>query len=124
MSSYDGQSSEKSEGKCTGLCRVILPDGSTTVVPTNQTESIKDVIMRLLEKRALRYSMYDVLVLTTNEVSATAINHQGQTKLWPMTRVHAAEKLDFHLLSGLGRPEKCTFDAVSADSPFVFSFHD
>ena len=54
--------------KCTGLCRVILPDGSTTVVTTSQTESIKDVVTRLLDKRALRYSNYDVLILATDEV--------------------------------------------------------
>lgn len=72
MSSYDGQTNEKKEvhAKCTGLCRVILPDGSTTVVPTSQSESIKDVVTRLLDKRALRYSNYDVLVLATDEVSA------------------------------------------------------
>lgn len=57
--------------KCTGLCRVILPDGSTTVVPTCQTETIKEVVTRLLDKRALRFSNYDVLVLATDEVSVT-----------------------------------------------------
>lgn len=70
MSSCDGQASEKKDArsKCTGLCRVILPDGSTTVVTTSQTESIKDVVTRLLDKRALRYSNYDVLILATDEV--------------------------------------------------------
>ncbi|XP_033322332.1 regulator of G protein signaling family member locomotion defects isoform X4 [Megalopta genalis] len=69
LSSYEGQSNESKEvrTKCTGLCRVILPDGSTTVVPTSQTESIKDVVTRLLDKRALRYSNYDVLILATDE---------------------------------------------------------
>ncbi|XP_017765263.1 PREDICTED: regulator of G-protein signaling loco isoform X5 [Eufriesea mexicana] len=69
LSSYEGQSNETKEvrAKCTGLCRVILPDGSTTVVPTSQTESIKDVVTRLLDKRALRYSNYDVLILATDE---------------------------------------------------------
>ncbi|XP_076294992.1 regulator of G protein signaling family member locomotion defects isoform X4 [Lasioglossum baleicum] len=69
LSSYEGQSNELKEvrTKCTGLCRVILPDGSTTVVPTSQTESIKDVVTRLLDKRALRYSNYDVLILATDE---------------------------------------------------------
>jgi len=72
MSSCDGQTNEKKDArsKCTGLCRVILPDGSTTVVTTSQTESIKDVVTRLLDKRALRYSNYDVLILATDEVCA------------------------------------------------------
>ncbi|XP_017886378.1 regulator of G-protein signaling loco isoform X1 [Ceratina calcarata] len=72
-SSYEGQSNDTKEvrAKCTGLCRVILPDGSTTVVPTSQTESIKDVVTRLLDKRALRYSNYDVLILATEETIET-----------------------------------------------------
>jgi len=72
VSSCDGQTNEKKDarGKCTGLCRVILPDGSTTVVTTSQTETIKDVVTRLLDKRALRYSNYDVLILATDEVCA------------------------------------------------------
>ncbi|KAF3429760.1 hypothetical protein E2986_01938 [Frieseomelitta varia] len=71
FSSYEGQSNETKEirAKCTGLCRVILPDGSTTVVPTSQMESIKDVVTRLLDKRALRYSNYDVLILATDETA-------------------------------------------------------
>lgn len=47
-----------------------MPDGSTTVVTTSQTETIKDVVTRLLDKRALRYSNYDVLILATDEVCA------------------------------------------------------
>ncbi|KYN19650.1 Regulator of G-protein signaling 12 [Trachymyrmex cornetzi] len=73
VSSYDGQTNEKKDArsKCTGLSRVILPDGSTTVVTTSQTESIKDVVTRLLDKRALRYSNYDVLILATDEMVDT-----------------------------------------------------
>ncbi|XP_028044588.1 regulator of G-protein signaling loco isoform X2 [Monomorium pharaonis] len=72
VSSCDGQTNEKKDrSKCTGLCRVILPDGSTTVVTTSQTETIKDVVTRLLDKRALRYSNYDVLILATDEMVDT-----------------------------------------------------
>ncbi|XP_014482054.1 PREDICTED: regulator of G-protein signaling loco isoform X2 [Dinoponera quadriceps] len=73
VSSYEGQTNEKKEArsKCTGLCRVILPDGSTTVVTTSQTDSIKDVVTRLLDKRALRYTNYDVLILATDEMVDT-----------------------------------------------------
>ncbi|XP_046749276.1 regulator of G-protein signaling loco isoform X2 [Diprion similis] len=69
VSSYEGHSNNKRESpnKCTGLCRVILPDGSTTVVPTSLSESVKDVVTRLLDKRALRYTNYDVLILNTDE---------------------------------------------------------
>ncbi|XP_074114684.1 regulator of G protein signaling family member locomotion defects isoform X1 [Cotesia typhae] len=69
VASYDGQNDKKeAHSKCTGLCRVILPDGSTTVVPISQTETIKDVITRLLVKRALKYLNYDVLILATDEL--------------------------------------------------------
>ncbi|KAL7293981.1 hypothetical protein TKK_0012558 [Trichogramma kaykai] len=70
-SSYEGQSNEIQENvvaNCAGLCRVILPDGSTTVITTNHSDSVKDVLTRLLEKRALRYSNYDVFMLATNEI--------------------------------------------------------
>ncbi|KAG8236670.1 hypothetical protein J437_LFUL014398 [Ladona fulva] len=53
------------------LCRVILPDGATTVVNTdtsrsssNQQQSsrqtIRDLVTRLLEKRGLKYSAFEV----------------------------------------------------------------
>ncbi|XP_011149139.1 regulator of G-protein signaling loco isoform X2 [Harpegnathos saltator] len=73
VSSCEGQANDKKEArnKCTGLCRVILPDGSTTVVTTSQTDSIKDVVTRLLDKRALRYINYDVLILATDEMVDT-----------------------------------------------------
>ncbi|XP_014604119.1 PREDICTED: regulator of G-protein signaling loco isoform X1 [Polistes canadensis] len=69
VSSCEGQLNEKKEArsKCTGLCRVILSDGSTTVVQTSQTESIKDVVTRLLDKRALRYTNYDVVMIASQE---------------------------------------------------------
>ncbi|KAK0157788.1 hypothetical protein PV328_011480 [Microctonus aethiopoides] len=67
--SYDGHNEKKEvQTKCSGLCRVILPDGSTTVVPTSQSDCIKDVVNRLLDKRALRYNNYDVLILATDEM--------------------------------------------------------
>ncbi|XP_058804018.1 regulator of G-protein signaling loco isoform X2 [Phymastichus coffea] len=70
-SSCEGQSNDNRDAlgsKCTGLCRVILPDGSTTVIPTNHSDSVRDVLTRLLDKRALRYANYDVIVLTTDEL--------------------------------------------------------
>ena len=51
------QSSDK--GGCT-LTRVIFPDKATTVVTTNTGESIRALISRLLEKRSLRLTSFDV----------------------------------------------------------------
>ena len=46
---------------CT-LARVILPDKSTTVVNTkgSEEETVRSLVSRLLEKRGLRYTSFDV----------------------------------------------------------------
>lgn len=88
--SCEGHLNEKKEvrTKCTGLCRVILSDGSTTVVPTSQTESIKDVVTRLLDKRGLRYTSYDVLILATDEVCVSFYLHNANLKSIEMTNTN------------------------------------
>ena len=53
------QSSDK--GGCT-LTRVIFPDKATTVVNTTTGESIRALISRLLEKRNLRLTSFDVFI--------------------------------------------------------------
>lgn len=44
----------------TALCRVLLSNGSTTVVQIKDGEAIHQLIGRLLEKRGLSYSSYEV----------------------------------------------------------------
>ena len=46
---------------CT-LTRVIFPDKATTVVNTTTGESIRALISRLLEKRNLRLTSFDVFI--------------------------------------------------------------
>lgn len=59
--SFSRQSVTSGEGEtCCTLCRVILPDGATTVVQTRSSESIRDLILRLLDKRGLHYSAFEV----------------------------------------------------------------
>ncbi len=48
-----------SGGDCS-LARVILPDKATTVVQTRSGETIRAMVSRLLEKRGLRYTSFDV----------------------------------------------------------------
>ena len=48
-------------GGCT-LTRVIFPDKATTVVNTTTGESIRALISRLLEKRNLRLTSFDVFI--------------------------------------------------------------
>merc|ERR1719225_99265 len=53
-------------GNC-ALARVILPDKATTVVQTRPGETIRSMVARLLEKRALRYTSFDVFVTNSEK---------------------------------------------------------
>uniref|UniRef100_A0A1B6DR03 Regulator of G-protein signaling loco n=1 Tax=Clastoptera arizonana TaxID=38151 RepID=A0A1B6DR03_9HEMI len=52
------------------LCRVILPDGATAVVQIKPPQTVRQLILRLLEKRALRYTNFQVLISGLNKVVA------------------------------------------------------
>ncbi|PSN42008.1 hypothetical protein C0J52_08253 [Blattella germanica] len=63
--SFSRQSVTSGEGEsCCTLCRVILPDGATTVVQTRSSECVRDLVLRLLDKRGLHYSAFDVFAGT------------------------------------------------------------
>lgn len=47
---------------------MILSDGATTVVQTNATETVRELVERLLEKRGLNYSFYDVYMRDSNQL--------------------------------------------------------
>lgn len=73
--SFSRQSVTSGEGEssCT-LCRVILPDGATTVVQTRSSESVRDLVLRLLDKRGLRYSAFEVFFGANVKVNASSIS--------------------------------------------------
>ena len=54
---------------CT-LTRVIFPDQATTVVTTNTGESIRALISRLLDKRNMRLTSFDVFITAGVEAGA------------------------------------------------------
>merc|ERR1719273_445899 len=60
------ESDEAANGNC-ALARVILPDRATTVVQTRPGETIRSMVARLLEKRALRYTSFDVFVTNSEK---------------------------------------------------------
>ena len=60
------ESDDPSGNNC-ALARVILPDKATTVVQTRQGESIRSMVARLLDKRALRYTSFDVFVTNSEK---------------------------------------------------------
>ena len=53
------ETASRPEVECT-LTRVILPNGSTSVVTTTSGESIRSLVSRLLEKRGLRLTSFEV----------------------------------------------------------------
>ena len=62
----DEAASAAGGGNC-ALARVILPDKATTVVQTRPGETIRSMVARLLEKRALRYTSFDVFVANSEK---------------------------------------------------------
>lgn len=51
------------------LCRVILREnGATTIVQIKQTETIRELVERVLEKRGFSYQAYEVYLSGTNKV--------------------------------------------------------
>ena len=50
------------------FCRVIMPDGSTTVVCARPGQSIRTVLGKLCEKRSLSIAGVDVFLLGSDKV--------------------------------------------------------
>ena len=59
------ESNNTAENNDCTLARVILPDKATTVVQTRPGETIRAMVSRLLEKRGLRFTSFDVFAMTT-----------------------------------------------------------
>lgn len=64
LSSFDAAFNQRSNNNETdeckrGLCRVILSDGATTIVPTRPNERINEMVERLLEKRGIHYRAFE-----------------------------------------------------------------
>lgn len=63
LSSFDAafnqRSSNETDESKRGLCRVILSDGATTIVPTRPNERIHEMVERLLEKRGIHYRAFE-----------------------------------------------------------------
>lgn len=63
LSSFDAAISSRglndSDETKSSLCRVMLNDGATTIVQTRPTESVRELVDRLLEKRAIYYQAFE-----------------------------------------------------------------
>ncbi|XP_054260544.1 regulator of G-protein signaling loco isoform X2 [Macrosteles quadrilineatus] len=49
------------------LCRVVLPDGATAVVQIRPPQTVGQLVVRLLDKRGLRYNSFQVFVGHSNK---------------------------------------------------------
>lgn len=71
QSSLDtGATPSRGAGPVCTLTRVIFPDQATTVVTTNTGESIRALVSRLLEKRNMRLTSFDVFLTAGGEAGA------------------------------------------------------
>lgn len=53
------------------LCKVVLPDNSTTILPCKPGEILSSVIQKLLEKREFTYSAFEVISVSSGKVIYT-----------------------------------------------------
>ncbi|KAJ8924390.1 hypothetical protein NQ315_007186 [Exocentrus adspersus] len=65
-------------GTRTALCRVVLSNGSTTVVQIKESETIQQLVTRLLDKRGIAYSSFEVF---TNKHPKPVDIGESSTKL-------------------------------------------
>lgn len=73
---------------------MILSDGATTVVQTNATETVRELVERLLEKRGLNYSFYDVYMRDTNQL----VNLQESSAILARYTVYVEQIVAFKLV--------------------------
>lgn len=66
LSSFDAVLESK-DSQRSQLCRVILPNGATTIVQTRPTETIRELVVRLLDKRGLAYTCFEVITGDSNK---------------------------------------------------------
>lgn len=64
------------------FCRVIMPDGSTTVVGTRQGQTINYVLGKLCEKRGLSVASVDVFLLGSEKVKKFCSYKFDKCGLW------------------------------------------
>ena len=73
-STQEQEIDEKEEKDGGSLARVILPDKATTVVQTKSGETIRSLVARLLDKRGLRYTSFDVFPTNGSSTGDSSIS--------------------------------------------------
>ncbi|XP_017775216.1 PREDICTED: regulator of G-protein signaling loco [Nicrophorus vespilloides] len=95
ISSNDSKKSNQDEqpGGGRALCRVNLVNGSSTVVQIRESETIEQLVHRLLEKRGIVYSCFDV---QTNK-HPKGLNVNLQSTMLVGCEVNVEQKVHFKL---------------------------
>uniref|UniRef100_A0A1A9WWQ9 Regulator of G-protein signaling loco n=1 Tax=Glossina brevipalpis TaxID=37001 RepID=A0A1A9WWQ9_9MUSC len=118
LSSYDASivGSAASLNVNTPLCRVKLPDGSTTIIQIQLEESVGELVKRILEKRGLNYRIYEVFVrgLTTKPINLQTLSQEIAGKEVEVEQ-RVAFKLDlpdFKVISVKSKPRKTLHEVM------------
>ncbi|CAB3362545.1 Hypothetical predicted protein [Cloeon dipterum] len=75
------------------LCRVILPDGATTVISTVRGDTVKQLIARLLEKRGLQYSTFEIYA----SGQSNSVNLSDESSVLSGKEVRVEQRVVFRL---------------------------
>lgn len=75
------------------LCRVKFCDGATTIVQVKPHETIQQLVERVLEKRGLRYKLYEVVI----KGHSKAIDLQASTQVIAGEEVEIEQRITFKL---------------------------
>lgn len=124
LSSFDAVLSvESSDNQRSQLCRVILPNGATTIVQTRPTETIRELVVRLLEKRGLSYTCFEVFVSESSkpcDLECMSTRIAGK-------QVNIEQRVTFKLdlpnkkvISVKSKPEKVLEEVLR---PILFKYH-
>ena len=97
------------------LCRVKFYDGATTIVQIKPNETIQQLVERVLEKRGLRYKLYEVVI----KGNSKAIDLQASTQEIAGEEVEIEQRVTFKLylpdpkvISVKSKPKKYLHEVV------------
>uniref|UniRef100_A0A1I8NMK1 Regulator of G-protein signaling loco n=2 Tax=Stomoxys calcitrans TaxID=35570 RepID=A0A1I8NMK1_STOCA len=108
-------SSLKSINSTCSLCRVKFSDDATTIVQIKPNETVGQLVERLLEKRGLRYRLYEVLLKSHNK----SIDPQTSSQTIAGEEVEIEQRVTFKLylpdpkaISVKSKPKKYLHEVV------------
>lgn len=108
-------SSLKSLNSGCSLCRVKFSDDATTIVQIKPNETVGQLIERLLEKRGLRYQLYDVVIKSRNksvDLKASSMEIAGEEVVIDQRVTFKLYLPDPKVISVKSKPKKYLHEVV------------